>query len=195
MSKFPVAKTSGRAPPPKKLRAPPPVVPGAADGGPLARELTTLRLVRLVYFISRSASRAFPRVSGLSDFEWRTVALVCEMPPLSINDLSALLHRGVAQVSRAVKKLVAAGLLHRASRRGGPGVMITPTRLGRTVYGPLEQLARERNAAIVAGLTAEEIKVLEHCIEIMTANARMQLAQEEELQAHEVETPPTRSRQ
>ena len=128
--------------------------PECADGGPLARELTSMRMMRLVYFITRSASRAFPRVSGLSDFEWRIVAVVCEMPSLSINDLSALLHRGVAQVSRAVKKLVAAGLLHRANRTGGPGVVITPTRLGRTIYGPLEQLARERNAAIIAGLSA-----------------------------------------
>jgi DNA-binding MarR family transcriptional regulator len=181
MSKFPSANSSRPDRRLKKVRPEQPVVPGAVDGGPLVRELTSMRMVRLVYFITRSASRAFPRVSGLSDFEWRIVALVCEMPPLSINDLSALLHRGVAQVSRAVKKLVAAGLLHRANRRGGPGVMITPTRLGRTVYGPLEQLARDRNAAIIAGLGAEEIKVLEHCIAIMTANARAQLAREEEL--------------
>src|SRR5262249_10980308 len=173
---------------PNQTKAAQPVLNRGDEGGPLARELTNLRLVRLVDFIHRSASRAFPRESGLSDFEWRTVALVCEMPPLSINDLSALLHRGVAQVSRAVKKLVAAGLLHRASRTGGPGVMITPTRLGRTVYGPLEQLARERNAAIIEGLSAEEIKVLEHCIAIMTANARAQLAHEQELQADDDET-------
>ena len=187
MAKFPISNSTSPGEAVKKGKAQRPVVPGALDGGPLVRELTSMRMVRLVYFITRSASRAFPRVSGLSDFEWRIVALVCEMPPLSINDLSALLHRGVAQVSRAVKKLVAAGLLHRASRKGGPGVVITPTRLGRTVYGPLEQLARERNAAIIAGLSAEEIKVLEHCIAIMTANARAQLVHEQELQADEDE--------
>ena len=165
---------------PNKLKPPPAPLRRGDEGGPLSRELISLRLVRLVDFIHRSASRAFPRASGLSDFEWRVAALVCEMPQLSINDLAALLHRGVAQVSRTVKKLVAAGLLHRTNRTGGPGVLITPTRLCRTVYGPLEQLARQRNAAIIAGLSATELKVLEHCIEVMTANAFAQLTDEQE---------------
>ena len=167
---------------PNKVRPGQSVPHRGDEGGPLSRELTSLRLVRLVDFIHRSASRAFPRASGLSDFEWRVAALVCEMPQLSINDLAALLHRGVAQVSRTVKKLVAAGLLHRANRIGGPGVLITPTQLCRTVYGPLERLARQRNAAIIAGLSATELKVLDHCIEIMTANALAQLAREQEPQ-------------
>jgi DNA-binding MarR family transcriptional regulator len=167
----------------KKLKPARPVLRRGDEGGPLSRELTSLRLMRLVDFMNRSASRAFPRVSGLSDFEWRAVARVCETPRLSVNELSALLHRGVAQVSRTVKKLVAAGLLHRANRTGGPGVLITPTRLGRTVYAPLERLARQRNAAIVAGLSAEELEVLDHCIAIMTANALAQLAREQRLHA------------
>ncbi|HTV78808.1 MAG TPA: MarR family transcriptional regulator [Steroidobacteraceae bacterium] len=147
------------------------------------RELTTLRLLRLVDFIYRSASRAFPRVSGLSDFEWRVLALVCEMPRLSINELSAVLHRGVGQVSRTVKKLVAAGLLHRANRAGGPGVLITASRLGRTVYSPVRRLARQRNAAILAGIDAHELKVLNRCIAIMTHNALGQVAKEQQLEA------------
>ena len=157
-----------------------PVLQRSAEGGPLARELTSLRLFRLVDFIHRSASRAFPRVSGLSDFEWRVATTVCEIPELSINELAALLHRGVAQVSRTVKKLVAVGLLHRANRTGGPGVLITPTSLGRTLHGPLAELARQRNAAIVAGLTPEELRVLDRCITIMTTNALAQLAREEQ---------------
>jgi DNA-binding MarR family transcriptional regulator len=153
--------------------------------GALMRELTTLRLMRLVDLVYQSASRAFPRVSGLSDFEWRVLALVCESPRLSINEMSAVLHRGVAQVSRTVKKLVAAGLLHRANRTGGPGVLISATRLGRIIYGPLRALSRRRNAAVIAGLSASELKVLDHCIAIMTANARTQLGRERQSGAEE----------
>ncbi len=153
-----------------------------AEGGPLSRELLTIKLVRLVDFMTRSGSLAFPRTSGLSDFEWRVLARVCETPPLSINDLSALLHRGVAQVSRTVKKLVAAGLLHRATRGGGPGVSITPTQLGRTVYGPLVTLARERNSQVIHGLSDEDLRVLERCVASMTKNSLAQLAREQELQ-------------
>ena len=160
-----------------------PVLHRDEEGGPLTRELTSVRVLRLAELMNRSATRAYPRVSGLSDFEWRAIALVCETPRQSINDLSARLNRGVAQVSRTVKKLVAAGLLHRANRTGGPGVLITATRLGRTVHGPLRQLARQRNAGIVAGLSDPELKVLEHCIAIMTANARAQLDHEQQQRA------------
>jgi DNA-binding MarR family transcriptional regulator len=166
----------------KQHRASPPALHRGDEGGPLSRELLTVKLVRLVDFLSRAASLAFPRVSGLSDFEWRVVAWSCETPGLSLNDLSALLHRGAAQVSRTVKKLVAAGLLNRVSRRGGPGVLISPTPLGRAVYGPLAALARERNAEIVAGLTPRQIRLLERCIATMMSNVLAQLGREQKLQ-------------
>jgi DNA-binding MarR family transcriptional regulator len=153
------------------------------EGGPLSRELVTVKLVRLVDFLNRAASLAFPRVSGLSDFEWRVIAWSCETPGLSINDLSALLHRGAAQVSRTVKKLVAGGLLTRVSRGGGPGVRISPTALGRTVYRPLAALARQRNAEIIAGLAPREIRLLERCVATMMTNVLAQLGREQQLQA------------
>lgn len=167
----------------KKVNPARPALRRDDEGGPLSRELTSVRLIRLVDFINRSASRAFTRVSGLSDFEWRTLAWVCEMPRLSINDLSALMHRDAGQVSRTVKKLVETGLLHRANRSGGPGVLITPTRRGRSAYDPLVRLAKQRNVGIIAGLSAEEVKTLGRCITVMTANAHAQLAHERQLQA------------
>jgi DNA-binding MarR family transcriptional regulator len=160
----------------------------------LSRELLTVKLVRLVDFLSRAAALAFPRVSGLSDFEWRVVAWSCETPGLSINDLAALLHRGAAQVSRTVKKLVAAGLLARASRGGGPGVLISPTALGRTVYGPLATLARQRNAEIIEGLAPREIRLLERCVATMMANVLAQLAREQQLQARAKQSPRRRTK-
>jgi DNA-binding MarR family transcriptional regulator len=163
----------------ERLRRSKAVAPGTFNsGGPLSRELTTVKLVRLVDCMYRSAQLAFPRVSGLSDFQWRVVARVNELQPLSINELSALLQRDVAQVSRAVKGMVTAGLLHRATRKGGPGVLITPTAVGRKVHGPLERLARKRNARLVNGLTKKEMQVLEHCIVVMMRNAQLQLVQE-----------------
>ena len=159
-----------------------PALLGGDEGGPLSRELLTVKLVRLVDFLSRAASLAFPRVSGLSDFEWRVFAWSCETPGLSINDLSQLTHRGAAQVSRTVKKLVTAGLLNRISRKGGPGVAISPTPRGRSVYGPLVALARQRNAEIVAGLAPRELRLLERCIGTMMSNVLAQLAREQQLQ-------------
>jgi DNA-binding MarR family transcriptional regulator len=171
----------------KKTARPPKWNSKDIEGGPLSRELLTIKLLRLVDFIGRSGRIAFPRTSGFSDFEWRVLAWACETPPLSINDLSALVHRGAAQVSRTVQRLVAAGLLHRASRAGGPGVSITATPLGVTVYGPLVALARQRNAEIIEGLSEEDLRVLERCVSVMTRNALTLLARNLEPQSETLE--------
>lgn len=129
--------------------------------------------------MQHSAQLAYPRASGLSDFLWRVIGWVNETGPVSINELSALLHRDVAQVSRAVKGLVGAGLLHRAARTGGPGVLITPTPAGRTTYGQIRRLAQGRNERMIRGLTADQLRLLEECIVIMARNAQDELEREQ----------------
>jgi len=162
----------------REVRAPT-LIKKDIEGGPLSRELVSIQVVRLADFIERSGRLAYSRRTGFSDFEWRVFIWVCETPPVSINELSALVHRGAAQVSRTTQKLVAAGLLHRANRAGGPTVSITPTRLGLTLYRPLVSLARERDSEIVAGLSAEELRVLEKCVAQMSRNAVAMLAREQ----------------
>ncbi len=162
----------------RKAAHPPGLISKDIEGGPLSRELLTIQVVRLADFIERSARVAFARTSGFSDFEWRVFIWVCETPPVSINELSALVHRGAAQVSRTVQKLVRAGLLHRANRARGPTVSITPTRLGQTVYGPMVALARERNVQVTQGLSDEELRTMERCVSVMTRNALALLARE-----------------
>ncbi len=157
------------------------------EGGPLSRRLVTIRMVRLVNFIMRSSALAFHRTSGLSDFEWRILARICETPPLSINELGGLLNRNVGQVSRTVKRLVAAGLVRRENRGGGPGVLLTPTPRGRIVYAPLEQLAIERDALLTKGFTEGEIADLVRYTERLTDNALILLGREQAIQAGENE--------
>jgi DNA-binding MarR family transcriptional regulator len=157
------------------------------EGGPLSRRLVTIRVVRLVNFIIRSSALAFHRTSGLSDFEWRILARICETPPLSINELGGLLNRNVGQVSRTAKRLVAAGLVKRENRGGGPGVLLTPTPRGQIVYAPLEQLAIERDAVLTRGFTESEIADLVGYIERLTENALILLGREQAIQAGESE--------
>jgi DNA-binding MarR family transcriptional regulator len=163
----------------------PPLIRKDIEGGPLSRELVSIQIVRLADFIERSGRIAYGRHTGFSDFEWRVFIWVCEAPPVSINELSALVHRGAAQVSRTVQKLVSAGLLHRANRAGGPTVSITPTRLGLTLYGPLVALARERNVEIVAGLSHDELRVLDKCVTQMLRNALAMLSREQKSESEE----------
>lgn len=149
------------------------------EGGPLSRELVSIQVVRLADFIERSGRLAYARRTGFTDFEWRVFIWVCETPPVSINELSALVHRGAGQVSRTVQKLVTAGLLHRANRAGGPTVSITPTPRGLTLYAPLVALAREREVEITAGISAEEMRVFAQCVARMSRNAVAMLAREQ----------------
>ncbi len=155
------------------------------EGGPLSHRLVTVKIARLADFFARSGALAFNRTSGMSDFEWRILARVCETPPLSINELGGLLGRNVAQVSRTVKRLVAGGLLKRENRGGGPGVLISPTPRGRIVYAPMEQLAVERDSALTSGFAEDELVTLVAYVERLTQNALVVLGSEQALQAGE----------
>lgn len=155
------------------------------EGGPLSRQLFIVRLSRLTRYIRRGSDLLYPRVSGLSDFEWRLLARACETPGLSVSELGALMERGVAQVSRTAKRLVAAGLLRRDHVGGGPGVAISPTPLGRTVYAPLVELAIKADRELTAGLSDSDLRVLDRIINVMTENALARIAREQALQSED----------
>jgi DNA-binding MarR family transcriptional regulator len=151
------------------------------EGGPLSRQLVGVSLKRLVDFLSRASSLRYTRASGLSDFEWRVLARVCETPDMSLGELAEHLHRGVAQTSRTVKRLVSIGLLRSRNRGGGPGVLISPSPLGRTVYEPMIALAREADRALLAGLSDQEVEALRRHIDVLTGNALAILGVEQRL--------------
>jgi hypothetical protein len=67
-------------------------------------------------------------------------------------------------------------------------VLIGPTALGRTVYGPLTNLARQRNAEIIAGITPREMRLVERCLATMMSNVLAQLEREQQLQAQSSRT-------
>ena len=171
-----MAKDIGQAPDP----AHPHLIKGD-EGGPLSRQLVGVSLKRMVQFLNRASSLRYTRASGLSDFEWRLLARLCETPELSLGELAMHLRCGGAQASRTVKRLVAAGLVHSRGRGGGPGVIISPTAEGREAYAPLIALAAEADRALLAGLSEDEIEGLRRCIEVLTENALATLAHEQQL--------------
>jgi len=161
--------------------APLPVLIRGDEGGPLSRQLVGVSLKRLCDFLYRASSLRYTRASGLSDFEWRVLAWVCEVPGPSLGELAAHLHRGVAQTSRTVKRLVGMRLLQSRGRGGGPGVVITPTPLGCTVYEPLTRLAMEADRDLLAGIGEAELEALRRSIDLLTGNALVMLAREQRL--------------
>lgn len=157
------------------------------EGGPLSRQLAHIGLQQLVRLIRLGSGMRYSRVSGLSDFEWRVLARVCDMPGLSINELGVILGRGVAQVSRTVKRLVGLGLLRRENLGGGPGVAISPTPAGEAAYAPLVEVAAESERDLTAGLSEDELRTLDRIIRVMSENALARLAHEQQLQSSELE--------
>ncbi len=151
------------------------------EGGPLSRQLVHIGLQQLARLIRLGAGPLYSRVSGLSEFEWRVLARACDMPGLSINELGKVMRRGVAQVSRTVKRLVSLGLLTRESIGGGPGVAIHPTARGQDVYAPLVDLAVLSERELTAGLSEEDLKTLERIMVVMTNNALARIAREQQL--------------
>jgi len=151
------------------------------EGGPLAHRLSYIRIMRLVRFVKRGSDLLYSRISGLSDFEWRLLARVCETPGMSITEISALMDRGAAQVSRAVKRLVGQGLLRRENVGGGPGVRISATTRGEGVYAPLVSAAFQSERDLIAGLADEDREALDRIIAVMMDNALARLAREQQL--------------
>ena len=174
-SRLPFDKAQNESPRPRLGRG--------EEGGALSRRLSHIALQQLVQHIRRGSGLAYARVSGLSDFEWRILARVCDMPGLSINELGSVMDRSVAQVSRTVKRLAGLGLVERQAVRGGPGVAINPTPAGEEAYAPMVQLAEASERELVAGLTDEELRTLDRIIAVITENALVRLAREQQAQA------------
>ena len=151
------------------------------EGGLLSRRLTHIGLLQLVHFIKRGSNLLYSRISGLSDFEWRVLARVCDMPGLSINELGVVMDRSVAHVSRTVTRLVALGLVRREEVGGGRRVAIDPTPAGEQAYAPLIEVAVQSDRELTGGLTDEELKTLHRAIALMGENARARLAREQAL--------------
>lgn len=151
------------------------------QGGRLSRQVAHVGLLQLARLIRRGSALIYTRASGLSEFEWRVLARVCDMPGLSMNELGIVLEHGVPQVSRTAKRLVALGLLRRDNVGGGPGVAIHPTAAGEAAYAPLVELALKGERELTAGLTPEELKTLDRIIKVMTENAMARLAREQQL--------------
>jgi len=141
--------------------------------------LLSSKVIRLANVLRRTSSLVYGRKLGLSQVEWRIVALVGEHAPVMLNALADMMGLDKGQVSRAVSALVAARLVLREYRREGRGVHITLTARGEDVYANLMGLALERNRVLLAGMTAAEQAELFNILDRLTALARTVLRDEQ----------------
>jgi DNA-binding MarR family transcriptional regulator len=154
--------------------------PGA-DVAAKPSDLVSSKVIRLANILRRSSTLIYGRRFGLSQVEWRIVALVGEHAPLSLNALAELMALDRGQTSRGVSALVARRLVLREYRRDGRGVAITLATHGAEVYRKLMESAIERNNVLLQGLSDAEKRQFFAFLDRLTEAARGILLKEQGL--------------
>lgn len=140
--------------------------------------LISQRLLVLATLLRRSASLLYRRELGLSQVEWRVLAVVGDDGPLTLGALAEVLGLDKGQASRSVTALVKRRLLTRiADPQDSREVHIALTPHGQETFEALVSLSLERNRELVAGLSRSEIATLLATLDRLLANAKVLLAQ------------------
>jgi DNA-binding MarR family transcriptional regulator len=156
-----------------------PLIP-SQPGRRLARAgnaLVSNRLLSLATLLRRSANLLYRRELGLSEVEWRILAIVGDHAPLTLAALVEILGLDKGQLSRSVTALVKRRILTRtADPQDSREVRIALTPRGEETFDALIGLALNRNRELVAGLSGTEVAALLAALERLLANAKSMLA-------------------
>lgn len=153
----------------------------------MRRRLVTARLITLLKVLGDSASLAFRRETGLSGSDWYLIAQIGEYGPLALTEIAVRLRQDKGQASRAVKRLVSAGLLSREHLRAA----IALTAAGKATLARIRRLAKARNAALIRDLDAGELEFLPRSLTKLQGNARLLLANAQALERDDSEPART----
>ena len=143
-------------------------------------DLLSSKVIRLANVLRRSSTLVYGRRFGLSQVEWRIVALVGEHGPVTLNALAELMGLDKGQTSRGVSALVARRLLLREYRREGRGIRITLSVRGTQMYDDLMTSALERNRVLLHGMNAAEKNEFFEILDRLTRLARTVLEREQD---------------
>ena len=140
--------------------------------------LVSNRLLSLATLLRRSANLLYRKELGLSEVEWRILAMVGDRaPPPTLGALVEILGLDKGQLSRGVTALVKRRILVRGvDAQGSQEVHIALTPNGQAAFEALIALALERNRELVAGSTRGEIAALLATLDRLLANAASMLA-------------------
>lgn len=141
------------------------------------RDLLSYRIHRLANALSRGAALRYRRDFDVSLQEWRILALLGGLGPMTLRDLSKESGLDKAQASRAVSGLAARGLvLREPGRIDGREVTLRLSAEGRRVEEGLMRAARERDAAFRAALPEGALAAFEEALTRLLAEAKRQEA-------------------
>ena len=130
------------------------------------------RLARLAEQVSLAVAEVYATRFALSRQEWRILAVLGARPELPTKEIGRLTTLDKMHVSRAMQTLEERGIVRR-SRDPDDGreriVALTPS--GRALYRKIVPYALEREAALLAALTAEEVAAMDVVIDKLAAAA------------------------
>jgi DNA-binding MarR family transcriptional regulator len=119
------------------------------------------RINRLARLLNKPTDRDYVLDSGLSMQEWRVLAHLSQISPCLARDLAQHMAIGKAAISRALRRLHKKGLIAiRVSDDDGRASILTVPPAGTRMYEAILPAARERQAALLNALSADEREVL-----------------------------------
>lgn len=147
-------------------------------------ELISYRLSRASNSLSRSAAVRYRRRFDVSLAEWRTLALLGEKTPATVNSLARKAGLDKAQMSRVVTGLFDRGLVTK-SIGAGRTTQLALTDKGFEVYSGLIADANERDRRIRRHLGPKDLRAFERALHTLTSLARVIEEEEQHASAPE----------
>ena len=121
------------------------------------------------------------RELALSQVDWQLISTIGEHAPLTRIELMAQMGQGKGQVARALKRVESRGIVALEKIGSGRHVLVSITEQGRKTHDRIMQLALQRNAVLVRGLTPADQQELSAIIDRLLVNANTLLAREQAL--------------
>jgi len=141
-------------------------------------ELVTMRLIGLFSLMRRGGGMTQRRLFGLSEVDWRIMTQVGQFAPLSLSELAEFNLQDRGQMSRAVKSMVARGLLSRTRKPGGPEIEIKLTDEGKALFSRMVELVFERDRRLTEGMSSEDLATLRRLTDMMIGQAEKMMSEE-----------------
>lgn len=132
------------------------------DGSKLElQSFLAARVNRLARLLNKPTDRTYFVDFGISMLEWRVLAHLSQISPCLARDLSARMAIDKASISRVLRRLHKRKLIAiRASNDDARASILTVLPAGAKMYRSILPSARERQAALLNVLDAEERRVL-----------------------------------
>lgn len=127
-------------------------------------------LLLLARMIDRQSGRELQK-HGLSLAEWRVLAFVGVAGPASASKIGKIGEIDRAEISRAVGKLQAKGLIERQpDETHGKRFFISPTEAGERLFKKVREERRSFFRGMTEGLTSSEQALIDKGLETMAVN-------------------------